>query len=66
MALELNCPFLKQDMHNVKERVTAAEQRISDLEDTIHPLEGLVQNIQKEVAAHTDKLGGYGRPPKPE
>lgn len=49
--------FLKQDMHNVKERATEAEQRIYDVKDTVCSLESTVQILQKEVATHTDKLG---------
>lgn len=56
-GLRTEMSFLKQDVRNVKERTTAAEQRISDLEDTVHPMGGSVQNMQKEIAAHTDKLG---------
>lgn len=49
--------FMKQDMHAVKDRVTETEQRVSDMEDVVCLLEGTVQNLQKEVATHTDKLG---------
>lgn len=41
--------FLNQDMHNVKDRITETEQKISDLEDATRPIEGTVQNLHKEV-----------------
>lgn len=56
-GLRVDLSFLKQDMQSVKERTTEAEQRISDLEDVVRPLEGSVQSAQKDLAAHTDKLG---------
>lgn len=56
-GIRVELSFLKQDKHTVKERAAVAEQHISYLEDTVHPLEGSVQNVQKEVAVHDDKLG---------
>lgn len=49
--------FLKQDVQNIREKATEAEQRISDLEDEVRPLEGTVQNTQREVIDHADELG---------
>lgn len=37
--------FLKKDVQTIRERATEAEQRISDLEDVVRPLEHKVQNI---------------------
>lgn len=49
--------FLKQDVQTIRERASEAEQRISDMEDVVWPMEGKVQYLHKEINAHTDNLG---------
>lgn len=49
--------YIKQDVENFREKATEAENRISDLEDVVRPLESTAQTMQIKITAHTDKLG---------
>lgn len=55
-SIKTDLSFLKQDVHNLRHRVSNAEQCIGELKDETRPLQSSVRELRQAQGYTADKL----------
>lgn len=57
-SVRLDLSIVKHDVQKMRFRISTAEQRISDIEDPVHPISANLHSQKQDFKKHALKLGG--------